>query len=58
MKKIIFLIIPIVSGLFRTNAQETGKTPEYKVPDAYHFDYKVVYEVDREEQKLLFHKKW
>jgi hypothetical protein len=51
MKKIIFLIIPIVSGLFRTNAQETGKTPEYKVPDAYHFDYKVVYEVDREEQK-------
>jgi hypothetical protein len=51
MKKIIYLIILTVSGIFRTNAQETGKTPEYKVPAAYHFDYKVVYEVDKEEKK-------
>jgi hypothetical protein len=51
MKKIIYLLILTVSGIFRTNAQETGKTPEYKVPAAYHFDYKVVYEVNREEKK-------
>jgi hypothetical protein len=40
-----------VSGIFRTNAQETTKTAEYKVPAAYHFDYKVVYEVDRDDKK-------
>lgn len=51
MKKIIYLIILTVSGIFRTNAQETGKTPEYKVPAAYHFDYKVVYEINKEENK-------
>jgi hypothetical protein len=51
MKKIIYLLILTVSGIFRTNAQETTKTAEYKVPAAYHFDYKVVYEVDREDKK-------
>jgi hypothetical protein len=51
MKKIIYLIILTVSGIFRTNAQETGKTPEYKVPAAYNFDYKVVYEINKEENK-------
>jgi len=51
MKKIIYLLILTVSGIFRTNAQETGKAPEYKVPAAYRFDYKVVYEMDREEKK-------
>jgi hypothetical protein len=51
MKKIIYLLILTVSGICRTNAQETSKTPEYKVPAAYHFDYKVVYEVDRDDKK-------
>jgi hypothetical protein len=51
MKKIIYLLILTVSGIFKTNAQETTKTAEYKVPAAYHFDYKVVYEVDRDDKK-------
>jgi hypothetical protein len=51
MKKIIYLLILTVSGISRINAQETAKTAEYKVPAAYHFDYKVVYEVDREDKK-------
>jgi hypothetical protein len=51
MKKIIYLLILTVSGICRINAQETTKTAEYKVPAAYHFDYKVVYEVDREDKK-------
>jgi hypothetical protein len=51
MKKIIYLLILTVSGICRINAQETTKTAEYKVPAAYHFDYKVVYEVDRNEKK-------
>jgi hypothetical protein len=51
MKKIIYLLILTVSGIFRTNAQETTKPAEYKVPATYHFDYKVVYEVDRDDKK-------
>jgi hypothetical protein len=51
MKKIIYLLILISVGIFRLSAQETNKTPEYKIPATYHFDYKVVYEVDREEKK-------
>ena len=51
MKKLIYLLILVALSVLRLNAQETGKTPEYKVPAAYHFDYKVVYEVDREEKK-------
>src|SRR5664280_1509206 len=51
MKKIIYLIIMVALSVLRTSAQETGKVPEYKVPAAYRFDYKVVYEVDREEKK-------
>ena len=51
MKKIIYLLILSLSGICRTNAQETSKTAEYKVPAAYHFDYKVVYEVDRDDKK-------
>ena len=51
MKTRTFIFILIVSGFFRISAQEAGKTPEYKVPAAYHFDYKVVYEVDREDKK-------
>lgn len=41
----------IVISVLRTNAQDPVKTPEYKVPAAYHFDYKVVYEVTNEEKK-------
>ena len=51
MKKLIYLTILVALSFLRLNAQETGKTPEYKVPAAYNFDYKVVYEVDREEKK-------
>ncbi len=51
MKKIIFLLILTLMGIFRTSAQETAKTPEYKVPAAYNFDYKVVYEANNEENK-------
>jgi hypothetical protein len=51
MKKIIYLLILTVSVIFRTNAQETTKTAEYKVPAVYRFDYKVVYEVDRDDKK-------
>lgn len=51
MKKVFYLLIMIVLSVLRTNAQETGKAPEYKVPAAYHFDYKVVYEINNEEKK-------
>jgi hypothetical protein len=51
MKKLFYLIILVALSVLRTSAQETGKPPEYKVPGAYHFDYKVVYEVNREEKK-------
>ena len=51
MKKLIYLIILVALSVLRMSAQETGKATEYKVPAAYHFDYKVVYEVNREEQK-------
>jgi hypothetical protein len=51
MKKLFYLLILVALSVLRMNAQETGKTTEYKVPAAYHFDYKVVYEVDREEKK-------
>jgi hypothetical protein len=51
MKKLFYLIILLALNVLRTSAQETSKAPEYKVPGAYHFDYKVVYEVDREEKK-------
>jgi hypothetical protein len=51
MKKLLYLIILALLSFLRTSAQETVKAPEYKVPGAYHFDYKVVYEVDRDEKK-------
>jgi hypothetical protein len=50
MKKIIYLFAITLLIVLRLNAQET-KPVEYKVPAAYTFDYKVVYEVDREDQK-------
>jgi hypothetical protein len=51
MKKLSYLFTLIVLSVLRTSAQETGKAPEYKVPAAYHFDYKVVYEINNEEKK-------
>ncbi len=51
MKKLLHLIILVALNALRTSAQETGKSAEYKVPGAYHFDYKVVYEINREEKK-------
>jgi len=51
MKKLIYLVIIIALSVLRTSAQEKDKPSEYKVPAAYHFDYKVVYEVDREDKK-------
>jgi len=51
MKKSIYLLILVALSFLRLSAQETGKTPEYKVPAAYHFDYKVVYEINKEENK-------
>jgi len=51
MKKLIYLFIKVVISVLRTSAQETGKAPEYKVPAAYRFDYKVVYEINNEEKK-------
>jgi len=51
MKKLIYLFIMVVLSVLRTSAQETGKAQEYKVPAAYRFDYKVVYEINNEEKK-------
>jgi hypothetical protein len=51
MKKLSYLFFLIILCVLRTNAQENSKAPEYKVPTAYHFDYKVVYEVNNEEKK-------
>jgi hypothetical protein len=51
MKKSIYLIILMLPYVIRTSAQEEAKTPVYKVPAAYNFDYKVVYETNNEEEK-------
>ncbi len=49
MKKLVYLLILLVPNVFRANAQESGKNDEYKVPAVYQFDYKVVYQVNDEE---------
>ncbi len=46
MKKIVYLFIMIVLGVFKTNAQNDQQAPTYTVPAAYKFDYKVVYEIN------------
>jgi hypothetical protein len=51
MKKLIYLFMLFMPGVLKISAQEASKAPEYKVPAAYHFDYKVVYEISREENK-------
>lgn len=51
MKKLIYMSTMIVLSVLRTSAQSETKTTEYKVPATYHFDYKVVYETNNEENK-------
>ena len=51
MKKLFYLLILFALSALRTSAQETAKTPEYKVPAAYNFDYKVVFEANNEDKK-------
>ena len=51
MKKLTYLIILLMLSVFRTSAQEEAKTQLYKVPAAYNFEYKVVYETNNEEEK-------
>lgn len=50
MKKVIYLSTMALLCVSEINAQE-AKPAVYKVPAAYHFDYKVVYEINREENK-------
>jgi hypothetical protein len=51
MKKLTYLFIMIVLNVLRTNAQVTSQPAPYKVPDAYRFDYKVVYQMQDEDNK-------
>lgn len=51
MKTIINLVFFVILSVLGINAQETAGTSEYKVPSAYHFDYKVVYEINRDEKE-------
>jgi hypothetical protein len=51
MKKIIYFSTMALLCVPGINAQESKPAEQYKVPAAYHFDYKVVYEMDREEKK-------
>jgi hypothetical protein len=51
MKKISYLSTMALLCVSVINAQETKPAEQYKVPPAYHFDYKVVYETNREENQ-------
>jgi len=51
MKKITYMLILTVLSVLKTSAQETQMAQQYKVPAAYHFDFKVVYEISKEENK-------
>jgi len=51
MKAAIFIFILILLDVPRINAQESKPAEQYKVPASYRFDNKVVYEVDRNENK-------
>jgi hypothetical protein len=50
MKRIFYLSVITLFCVNRINAQEPKPVEQYKVPAAYHFDYKVVYETEREEK--------
>ena len=51
MKKLVFLFMPVIMVCIGLNAQDSNQTATYKVPDAYRFNYKVVYEMNREDNK-------
>jgi hypothetical protein len=51
MEKFTYLFILIVLSVSETRAQENKQPVTYKVPAAYHFDYKVKYEINNEEKK-------
>ena len=51
MKATTFIFILILLDVPRINAQESKPAEQYKVPASYRFDNKVVYEVDRNENK-------
>jgi hypothetical protein len=51
MKKLFLLLFIAVTVVLRTSAQETKPAGQYKVPAAYNFDYKVVYNIDLEEKR-------
>jgi hypothetical protein len=51
MKKLIYLSVMLMLIVLKASAQEPAKSTEYTVPSAYHFDNKVVYEIDREDKK-------
>jgi hypothetical protein len=51
MKTLTYIVILTLLSALTIDAQETKPAEQYKVPAAYHFDFKVVYEIDREENK-------
>ena len=51
MKKLCNIFLIIILYVVRINAQETKPAGQYKVPSAYNFDYKVVFNIDMEEKK-------
>lgn len=51
MKNLLLLLFLSVIVVLRTSAQEPKPAEQYKVPAAYNFDYKVVYNVDLESKK-------
>ena len=51
MKNFSFLFFLIIMNVLKTSSQESAKADAYKVPATYHFDYKVIYEINNEEHK-------
>ncbi len=50
MKKVAFLLTVIVLNVLRTGAQDNNQSAPYKVPEAYRFDHKVVYQIQDEKK--------
>ena len=50
MKKIILILLSVSLLLHKTTGQEEKQTNEYKVPENFQFNYKVVYEVNNEDK--------
>ncbi len=53
MKRLIYPGMLFVLSILRTSGQEPQTAPQYKVPSVYNFDYKVVYEISKEENKTI-----